>query len=120
MQNLEDILLGGRAFYTRKGNNFITKDELAPVQERIDAALAMGASHEIGYYPFLRKAAQTDPDADVRAAVKKASLQLEEEFGEDACLQVNEDHIGPRRAQGTSEEAHVVGDFFGGDLNDFR
>ncbi|MDD6289066.1 MAG: hypothetical protein PUA57_02565 [Eggerthellales bacterium] len=120
MENLEEILLGGRAFYTRTGNSYNTKDNMAPAEQRIQAALAMGASHNIGYYPLLRKSAQTDPDANVRAAVKQASLLLEEEFGEDACLQANEDHIGPRRSQGGSEEAHMRGDFFGADLNDFR
>ena len=118
--NLEEILLGGRAYFSRNGWNVNVKDGLADASLRLEAAKAMGDSHDISYYPALRSALQTDPDADVRAAVKEATLKLEAEFGEDECLAFNAEVKGPMRPQGGSEEAHARGDFYGADLNDFR
>lgn len=117
---LEQILLGGRAFFDGGESGFNLVDKLADASYRIKAVEAMGDSHDINYYPVLRSAAQTDPDEAVRKAIRAASDKLEAEFGEDECLQVDKDYTGGVRKPGGSEEAHVVGDFFGGDLNDFR
>lgn len=117
---LGQILLGGRAFYDGDGSSYNQVDKLAEASLRIKAAEAMGDSHDINYYPLLRQAAQSDPDAQVRKAIRAASDKLEAEFGEDECLQVDKDYTGGVRKPGGSEEAHIVGDFFGGDLNDFR
>lgn len=118
---LEQILLGGRAFFDGSGEGrFNIVDKLLDAELRLAAVEAMGASHDINYYPVLRAAAMTDPDADVRKAIRVASDALEEEFGEDECLRVDKEYTGGVRKPGGSEEAHIVGDFFGGDLNDFR
>ncbi len=117
---LEQILLGGRAFFDGGESGFNLVDKLADVEHRLAAVEAMGDSHDINYYPVLRSAAQTDPDESVRKAIRAASDKLEDEFGEDECLQVDKEYTGGVRKPGGSEEAHVVGDFFGGDLNDFR
>lgn len=118
---LEQILLGGRAFFDASGEGlFNVVDKLAKVELRLAAVEAMGQSHDIDYYPVLRSAAMTDPDAEVRKAIRVASDKLEEEFGEAECLRVDKEYTGGVRKPGGSEEAHIVGDFFGGDLNDFR
>lgn len=118
---LEQILLGGRAFYDASGEGlFNIVDKLAQAELRLAAVEAMGESHDINYYPILRSAAMTDPDPEVRKAIRAASDKLEEEFGEEECLRVDEEYTGGVRQPGGSEEAHVVGNFYGADLNDFR
>ena len=117
--DLGAILLEGRAFYTRTGGEVNVRDNMASPELRSAAALAMGASHNIGYYPLLRQAAVTDADAGVRKAVRTAADMLEEEFGEEACLAADEAYTGGVQVK-NSEEAHVVGDFFNANLNDFR
>lgn len=117
--DLEAILLGGRAFYSRTGSNFNTSDQMEGAERRKAAALAMGASHNIGYYPLLRQAAMTDADAGVRNAIREASDMLEAEFGEEACLEADEKYTGGVQVK-NSEEAHISGDFFNANLNDFR
>ena len=118
---LEQILLGGRALFDASGEGlFNIVDKLAAVELRLAAVEAMGESHDINYYPILRSAAMTDPDAGVRKAIRVASDKLEEEFGEDECLRVDEEYTGGVRTPGGSEEAHVTGNFYGADLNDFR
>ncbi|MGN0073321.1 MAG: hypothetical protein ACI36W_05965 [Coriobacteriales bacterium] len=117
--DLAAILLEGRAFYTRKGGDVNVTDDMASPELRCAAALAMGASHNINYYPLLRQAAMTDADAGVRKAVRTASDMLEEEFGEEACLAADEAYTGGVQVK-NSEEAHISGDFFNANLNDFR
>lgn len=117
---LEGILLGEQDYYARGGKHVVIPGVAAEPSVRIRAARAMGASHDIANYPLLRKAAMTDADAGVRAAVKLAEKQLEDEFGEDECLAKDEEYTGGLREQGTSAKAAESGDYFGADLNDFR
>lgn len=117
---LEGILLGEQDYYARGGKHIVVPGVAASAALRIEAAQAMGASHCIDNYPLLRKTAMTDPDAEVRAAVKLAEAALEEEFGEDACLVKDEEFSGGLRPGGTSVAAAESGDYYGADLNDFR
>lgn len=117
---LEGILLGEQDYFARGGKHIVIPGVAAEPSIRIEAAQAMGASHCIDNYPLLRKAAMTDPDADVRAAVKLAEAALEEEFGEEACLLKDEEFTGGLRPGGTSVAAAETGDYYGADLNDFR
>lgn len=117
--DLAAILLEGRAFYTRKGSEVNVTDDMASPEMRAAAALAMGASNSIDYYPLLRQAAMTDPDAGVRKAIRQATDILEDAFGEEACLAADEAYTGGVQVK-NSEEAHISGDFFNANLNDFR
>lgn len=117
---LEGILLGEQDYYARGGKHIVIPGVAVEPDIRCLAAKAMGDSHDIDNYPLLRKAAMTDPDAIVRAAVKEAANKLEEEFGEDACLERDEQFTGGLRPGGTSVAASESGDYYGADLNDFR
>ena len=116
---LAGTLLGGRLFFTRNNGNINLIDKMASVEERIEAVVKMSEAHNIGYYPILREAAMTEPDAEVRKAIRVASDKLEEEFGEDECINCDLEFTGPIVVK-NSEEAFVSGDIFGANLNDFR
>ena len=117
---LGDILLSDEKAFGEMiaGVSSLSPDDHAAC--RSAAAAAMGDSHDIEQYPLLRKALKIEPDADVRKAIKVAADKLEEEFGEDECLARNEAFTGGVKAPVDSFAAMANGDFYGGNLGDFR
>ena len=117
---LGDILLSdGKTFDGMiEGISSLSTDDHAAF--RSAAATSMGDSHDIEQYPLLRKALKIDPDAEVRKAIKAAANKLEEEFGEDECLARNEAYTGGVKPQGDTAAAAAIGDFYGGNISDFR
>lgn len=91
------------------------------VEERIATAVAMGESHVIDYYPVLRKSAMNDPEEAVRKAVVQATKLLEDEFGEDECLALQE-RVGGSYVEGVTsmEDSATSGLFYNVRLNDYR
>lgn len=117
---LGDILLSDEK---RFGEMIVEIDEVELTDHaacRRHAAIAMGDAHDIDHYPLLRKAAKIDPDAEVRKAVKAAADKLEEEFGEDECLERNEAYTGGVKEPVDSFAAIANGDFYNANLGDFR
>ena len=117
---LGDILLSDEKSF---GEMIVEVDSLEAGDHAVcrkHAAIAMGDAHDIELYPLLRKALKIDPDAEVRKAVKAAADRLEEEFGEDECLERNEAFTGGVKEPVDSFAAIANGDFYNANLGDFR
>ena len=121
--NVGYILFKGDEYFDETLGKLLSSDANASgVFEtcRLRAAQAIANAHDIALYSCLRRAIERDDSVDVRAAAKASASALEKEFGEDACLDEYEHFTGGLDKYMDSEEAHLSGNFYSGNLNDFR